>query len=169
MKTNSKLIIIKNKRTLKYEDFFFKCAIGKKGITSKKIERDKKTPKGTYELGNLFYRTDRVKKPLTSLKCLPILPNMIWCDDLKNKKNYNKLINSDHSCKSEKLYRNDHKYDYLIPIMYNTTKTILGKGSAIFIHLTKNYKGTAGCITLNEKDFLILIKVIKKNTKIKIQ
>ena len=32
-------------------------------------------------------------------------------------------------------------------------------GSAIFIHLTKNYKPTAGCIALSKKDFLILIKV----------
>ena len=38
----------------------------------------------------------------------------------------------------------------------------------IFIHLTKNYKPTAGCIGISEKDFLILIKLINKNTKIKI-
>ena len=44
----------------------------------------------------------------------------------------------------------------------------LGLGSAIFIHLTKNYIPTAGCIGLAEKDFLILIKLIKKNTFIKI-
>ena len=42
------------------------------------------------------------------------------------------------------------------------------KGSAIFIHLTKNYKPTAGCIALKKKDFLILIKLINKKTKIKI-
>ena len=34
--------------------------------------------------------------------------------------------------------------------------------------LTKNYKPTAGCIGLLEKDFLILMKLIDKNTKIKI-
>ena len=28
-----------------------------------------------------------------------------------------------------------------------------GKGSAIFIHLTKNYKSTAGCVALSKKDF----------------
>ena len=55
-----------------------------------------------------------------------------------------------------------------IPINYNTKKTILGKGSAIFIHLTKNYKKTLGCIALEKKDFLILAKIINKNTKIRI-
>ena len=43
-----------------------------------------------------------------------------------------------------------------------------GKGSAIFLHLTKNYKPTAGCIAIKKKDFEILIKIIKKNTFIKI-
>ena len=37
----------------------------------------------------------------------------------------------------------DNKYDFLIPIKYNYHKPKLGKGSAIFIHLTKNYKPTA--------------------------
>ena len=47
-------------------------------------------------------------------------------------------------------------------------KTKLGKGSAIFIHLTNNYKPTAGCIAISKKDFLILLKIISKKTKIKI-
>ena len=47
-------------------------------------------------------------------------------------------------------------------------KVIPGNGSAIFIHLTKNYKPTAGCIALSKKDFLVLIKLINKNTKIRI-
>ena len=68
----------------------------------------------------------------------------------------------------EKLLRHDYKYDYLLPIKYNWNKTKIGNGSAIFIHLTKNYKPTAGCIGLSEKDFLILIKLINKNTKIRI-
>ena len=41
-------IIVKNKDTLLYDTFKFKCSVGKKGITSKKIEGDLKTPRGTY-------------------------------------------------------------------------------------------------------------------------
>jgi L,D-peptidoglycan transpeptidase YkuD (ErfK/YbiS/YcfS/YnhG family) len=66
------------------------------------------------------------------------------------------------------LYRKDYKYDLLIPIKYNTQPTIKNKGSAIFIHLTKNYKKTAGCIALSKKDFLILLKIVKPKAKIKI-
>ena len=66
----------------------------------------------------------------------------------------------------EKLFRKDHMYDYLIVINYNTKKIIPGKGSAIFIHLTKNYHPTAGCIALKKHDFIILLKLINNKTKI---
>ena len=59
-------------------------------------------------------------------------------------------------------------YDLLILIKYNYTNIIKNKGSAIFLHLTQNYLPTKGCIALKKKDFLILIRLINKNTKIKI-
>ena len=161
-------IILKNKVTLQYDDFFFKCAIGKNGLSNKKIEGDKKTPIGLFSLGNLYYRKDRNAKPLTKLRCIPIKKNMGWCNDKSNKKLYNKLIKIKRNVSYEKLYRRDFKYDFMIPINYNMKKTSLGKGSAIFLHLTKNFKSTLGCVALNRKDFLILLKLINKKTKIKL-
>tara|TARA_B100000242_G_C42781202_1_gene363591 strand:- start:42 stop:536 length:495 start_codon:yes stop_codon:yes gene_type:complete len=161
-------IILKNKHTLLFKEFCFKCCVGLKGITANKIEGDKKTPKGLFQLGNLYYRNDRNPKPLTRLKCIIIKKNMFWCDDVKNKKKYNKLIKKNKNTSAERLFRYDYKYDYFIPIKYNWNKPKVPLGSAIFIHLTKNYKPTAGCIGLSEKDFLILAKLITKKTKIKI-
>jgi len=57
----------------------------------------------------------------------------------------------------------------LIPVKYNWKNKILGKGSCIFLHLTKNYKPTAGCIALKKKDFLIMLKLINPKTKIKLK
>ena len=161
-------IFIKNKETLIFDNFKFRCTIGKKGFTKKKIEGDKRTPIGTFTIGNLYYRKDKFKKIDTKIKCIEIKKNMGWCDNPKDKKNYNKLVKIGKNIKCEKLYRSDNQYDLLIPINYNTKKIIPGKGSAIFIHLTKNYKNTLGCIALKKNDFLILIKLIKKNEKIKI-
>ena len=48
------LIHVKNKHTLLIDDFKFKCCIGKNGISEKKLEGDKKTPKGTYKIENLY-------------------------------------------------------------------------------------------------------------------
>jgi len=167
MKSTNNLIVLENKYTLKFKEFNFKCTSGKKGLTTKKIEGDNKTPKGTFKLGNLFYRKDRVNKPVTNLVCKSIKPQMRWCNDINNNQNYNKLIYN-KKLRSEKLYRKDYKYNYMIIINYNSHKRIVGKGSAIFIHLTKSYKQTAGCIAVSKKDFLILAKLINKKTKIKI-
>ena len=66
------LISLKNKDTLSCGDFLFKCSIGKRGLSSSKIEGDMKTPKGIFSLGPLFYRKDRNKKPLTKIKTINI-------------------------------------------------------------------------------------------------
>ncbi|WP_440693500.1 L,D-transpeptidase family protein [Candidatus Pelagibacter sp. HIMB1695] len=161
-------IIIKNKHTLKIDDFEFRCCIGKKGYTTNKKEGDKKTPKGTFKIGNLYFRSDRINKPITSLKCIKIKKEMGWCNDVNFPKKYNKPIKIKKNIRHEKLKRNDYKYNLVIPIKYNYTKPIVGLGSCIFIHLTKNYKPTAGCVALKEKDFFILLKLIKKNSLIKI-
>ena len=161
-------IIIKNKETLIYDDFLFKCCVGKNGITKNKTEGDKKTPAGLYNLENLYFRNDRVEKPITSLKCIEIKKNMGWCDDVSEPSKYNKLIKIKDNIKHEKLKRKDDKYNLLIPIKFNFDKPKVGYGSCIFIHLTKNYKTTAGCIALKEKDFLIMLKLIDRKTKIKI-
>lgn len=161
------LIKVKNKGRLIVDEFSFKCSIGKKGLKNNKVEGDKSTPKGTFFLGDVYYRSDRVQKPLTKLKVKKITKSMIWSDNPDNKY-YNKLTRLKKSVKSEKLHRRDRIYDYLIVINYNTKKVFQNKGSAIFIHLTKNYKPTLGCIGLQKKDLLILLKIIKKKTKIKI-
>ena len=93
---------------------------------------------------------------------------MAWCDDKNYPKKYNKLINVNSKIKHEKLKRVDRKYDLLIPIKYNFKKPVPGLGSCIFIHLTKDYKPTQGCIALSKKDFLIMVKIIKKDSIIKI-
>jgi len=158
-------IIIKNKNTLIYDQFKFKCCLGKNGTSSKKTEGDKKTPVGNYKIGNLFYRADKNKRPITKIKCIKIKKNMGWCNDIKSKK-YNKLIKINNKIKYEKMYRRDYKYNFVLPIYYNFEKPISGKGSAIFIHLTKNYKSTAGCIAIKKKDMLILLKCINKSSRI---
>ena len=160
-------IIVKNNNTLLYDEFKFKCTLGKKGSTSKKIEGDKKTPKGEYNLGPVYFRKDRIPKIKTKLKTIKIKKIMGWCDDVKSK-HYNKMIKVNKKIKHERLFLKNGNYDILIPINYNSKNIKKNKGSAIFIHLTKNYKKTLGCVALSKKDMLILLKLINRNTKIKI-
>ena len=161
------IIKLKNKDTLICDDFQFKCSIGKNGLKKNKLEGDNSTPKGTFSLGLVYYRADRVAKPETKLKTVKIRKQMGWCDD-PNNINYNKEIKLDKKIKAEKLYRKDRIYDIVIVINYNTQRIIKNKGSAIFIHVTNNYKPTKGCVALSLNDLEILLKIIKRNSKIKI-
>ena len=92
---------------------------------------------------------------------------MGWCNDPRNIK-YNKEVNSNKIKNSEKLFRKDYKYDAFIVINYNSKPVIKNKGSAIFLHLTKNYKPTSGCNSIKKNDFFKLAKIINNKTRIKI-
>ena len=161
------ILKIKNKDTLLVDDFNFKCSTGKKGLKKSKKEGDKCTPIGLFSIGKVYYRPDRLDKPDTNLKIIPIKRNMGWCDDPKSKY-YNREISLPSRIKHERLYKKDRSYDLLLVINYNTTKTIPYKGSAIFLHLTSNYKKTNGCIAVSRKDLYIILKLINKKSKIKI-
>ena len=160
-------IIIK-KHLLTYKGYKLKCCIGKSGITSFKKEGDLITPKGIYKLGLLYYRKDRIKSLKSKIRKKIIRKNMGWCHDIKSKK-YNKQITFPFKHKAEKLYRKDNSYDILINIKYNYSPIKKGKGSAIFLHLCgKKYKPTSGCVAIIKKDFLKILPLINKKTKISI-
>ena len=160
------IIHVKNKDTLIVDDFCLKCCIGKNGLNSRKMEGDYSTPKGLFKLKKLYYRKDRDGIPNCKIKKKIITKKIAWCDDPNNKK-YNEEINISKKNTKENFFRKDHKYDYLITINHNDKK-VPNKGSAIFIHLTSNYKPTSGCIALKKKDFEILLKLVDQKSKIRI-
>ncbi len=161
-------IIIK-KHLLLYKNYKLKCSIGKSGIRKFKKEGDLATPKGLFKLGMLYYRKDRNRRLESKLKKRIIKKKMGWCDDSRSKK-YNREICFPFKYKAEKLYRKDKIYDIFINIKYNYSPAIKGKGSAIFLHIAnKKYKATRGCIGIQKKDFLKLLPLINKNTKILIK
>ena len=91
---------------------------------------------------------------------------MGWCDDVKSKR-YNQQIYFPFKYGAEKLYRKDKIYDIFINIKYNHSPVIKGKGSAIFLHtINKKYKPTKGCVAIQKKDFLKILPLINRDTKI---
>ena len=164
---NTEIIKIK-KYFLLYRGYKLKCSIGKSGINIFKKEGDFSTPKGTFKFGLLYYRKDRIKLPKCQISKKIIRPDMGWCDDNLNKK-YNREINFPFKYSAERLYRNDELYDLLIVIKYNWLPVIKKRGSAIFLHVTnKKYKPTKGCVAILKSDFLKILPLINKKTKIEI-
>jgi L,D-peptidoglycan transpeptidase YkuD (ErfK/YbiS/YcfS/YnhG family) len=158
-------IKLKNK-FLYFNEYKIKCAIGKRGITSKKLEGDNKTPRGTFAFKYLFYRKDRILKIESFLKQNIIKKNMGWCDDSFSKQ-YNKLIKFPFKYGAEKLWLTQNIYDLIVVINYNTDPIVKHKGSAIFLHIAKkNYSPTRGCIAIKKRDLILLIRKIKKETKL---
>jgi L,D-peptidoglycan transpeptidase YkuD (ErfK/YbiS/YcfS/YnhG family) len=161
------MIVINKSGYLKYKNLEIKCTLGKSGIGIKKREGDNITPKGTYKIVNIFYRKDRIKKISSKFKLIEITREMGWCDD-PNSKYYNQLIKLPTEYSHERFFRKDNVYDLVLVLNYNMRPIIKNKGSAIFIHVAKKNRKTAGCIALNKMDLVNLIKKIDKKTKIKI-
>ena len=91
---------------------------------------------------------------------------MGWCYDSRSNK-YNEEITLPFKYKAEKLYRKSSIYDLFIIIKYNSDPIVKKKGSAIFFHITNNkYKPTKGCVAILKKDFLKILPLINKKTKI---
>ena len=77
----------------------------KNGTTFFKKEGDKKTPRGKYSIDKLYYRSDRLEKPITKLRTIKIKKINGWCDDVNFPSKYNKPIKTNIKIRHEKLFR----------------------------------------------------------------
>jgi L,D-peptidoglycan transpeptidase YkuD (ErfK/YbiS/YcfS/YnhG family) len=160
-------IKLKNKY-LYFNKYKIKCAIGKRGITIRKVEGDGKTPAGIFKFKSIFYRKDKIPKIKGKLQKFVIRKNMGWCDDV-NSKQYNRLVKFPFNFKAEKLWLTKNIYDIIIIINYNTNPIKKKKGSAIFLHIAKkNYAPTKGCVAISKKNMILLVNKIDTKTRLKI-
>lgn len=179
MQKNWLIINLNKKYFLKVGNKAFECQIGTGGLKNavKKVEGDKATPIGKWDIKSLYYRSDKVLRPKFKkkklLKINQITKNCGWCDDIRSLY-YNKHININNfpslKFNYEKLWREDNAYDIIIVTSHNIKPTIKNKGSAIFIHCSFNdNRNTAGCIALKKKDLVFLLKNLTDKTFIKIK
>jgi L,D-peptidoglycan transpeptidase YkuD (ErfK/YbiS/YcfS/YnhG family) len=135
----------------------FRCAIGSGGIVRHKREGDGATPAGRWPLRRLLYRPDREACPATRLPAAPLDPADGWCDAPEDPA-YNRPVRLPHGASAELLWRIDHVYDLIVPLGYNDDPVRPGRGSAIFLHLTRSdYRPTRGCVALARADLLIVL------------
>ncbi|MDR6181826.1 L,D-transpeptidase family protein [Asaia bogorensis] len=124
--------------------------IGAAGTRQDKSEGDMATPIGFLAFRHVFYRADRVERPVTALRIEALAPNDGWCDDPTHP-DYNRQITLPHPARHEKLWREDHCYDLCVVLGWNDSPAVPGRGSAIFLHLPPTSGATEGCIALEER------------------
>ncbi len=146
----------------------FPCALGKTGTIAASLKRegDGKTPIGDWHIRKIYYRADKIEKPISPFETIEIKENFGWCDD-KDDENYNKFILHPYKASAEKLWREDDLYDVCVVLGHNDSPIVKGMGSAIFLHIAKkDYSHTEGCVAINLENMLFLLKNSTKDSVI---
>lgn len=144
----------------------YAVTIGRGGVRADKREGDLATPTGSFPLRLCYYRPDRLPRPQTMLPVTALTIDDGWCDDAGDV-NYNKPVTLPYKARHEKLWRDDHVYDLIIPLGYNDGPIEPGAGSAIFMHLKRpDGVGTEGCIALQKDDLLELLPRLSTQTMV---
>jgi len=158
-------ILVRADNSLIYRGKTYRCALGKGGVKTDKVEGDGATPTGFFALRYILYRADRIKKLDSALDIHAIGETDGWCDDPQHA-DYNRPVTLPFPASHEKLYRDDHIYDIIVVLGHNDSPPVPGKGSAVFFHLARDqYVPTEGCVAVNLTDMLeVLAKITPGET-----
>ncbi len=162
---------------LRVGDREFPCALGKKGIARLKVEGDMKTPAGNFPLRTVFYRYDKLSKPIYSrVPLMALLEDDGWCDDPRDQA-YNQPVMLPYHASAEKLWREDDVYDVIVVLGHNDNPVEKGQGSAIFLHVAREvqregdeptFDGTEGCIAVKKQHLLEILPILSSETTLKV-
>jgi L,D-peptidoglycan transpeptidase YkuD (ErfK/YbiS/YcfS/YnhG family) len=145
-----------------------KVALGRGGIKADKREGDGATPRGQFRLVRLWWRADRLPRPITRLPVRRIGLQDGWCEDPIDRR-YNHPVRLSEHRSGDRLWRDDHLYDLIIELDHNTRPRIARRGSAVFVHIARRgFAPTAGCVALAPKSLTRLLAQIDLNTRITI-
>ncbi len=143
-----------------------RAAIGPGGIAIKGGEGDGITPRGTFPVREIFYRADRIAKPVTALPLRATQKNDGWCD-APDDPNYNRPVTLPYPASAEQMWREDHLYDLVVVLGYNDDPVVKGLGSAIFLHLARtDFSATHGCVALAYDDALAAIAQLRPGDQV---
>lgn len=142
------------------------CALGQGATTHNKREGDGATPIGTHRAVKGFYRADKMPRPRTAIPMAALKPSDGWCD-ASSDRNYNRKVALPYAGRHERMWRDDHLYDIVLDLDWNSRPRTHGRGSAIFLHFARdNFGPTEGCIAIPPHMARRFLSVIGPNTKI---
>jgi L,D-peptidoglycan transpeptidase YkuD (ErfK/YbiS/YcfS/YnhG family) len=149
--------------------FAIPVVLGRSGIRANKREGDGATPRGRFRLRRLWWRPDRGPFAPTLLPAVRIDRSVAWCEEPQDRR-YNRPFHRSANEPGDRLWREDRLYNWIIEIDHNTRPRIAGRGSAVFLHLTRPNRGpTAGCVAFDPKTLRRLLARLGPKTRIWIQ
>lgn len=152
--------------TARYGAVTWHCRLGRSGVTNDKREGDGATPVGAWPLRGVLYRPDRVVRPQSILPIRALTSNDGWCDDPGDPA-YNRPVILPYPRRCETLWRDDAVYDVIVPLGYNDSPVVAGRGSAIFLHVARADGGpTEGCVALDLSDLLAFLAAATPVTRV---
>jgi L,D-peptidoglycan transpeptidase YkuD (ErfK/YbiS/YcfS/YnhG family) len=137
----------------------FPAVVGKEGMVpaEEKKEGDLKTPTGLYRLGEAFGTHPLAIK----MDYKYITADDKFIDDVTSEF-YNSWVNGQTDVKSYESML-IAPYEMGVVINYNMKPAISGKGSAIFMHISKSLKvPTYGCVAMDEYHLFALLRWLDK-------
>jgi L,D-peptidoglycan transpeptidase YkuD (ErfK/YbiS/YcfS/YnhG family) len=92
-----------------------------------------------------------------------------WCTEPEDA-GYNQQIRLPHSGEHEMLWRDDPLYDVIAVIGYNDAPVVVGRGSAIFLHIARPaLSPTDGCVALPKPALIEVLRRCDTNTWMNIE
>ncbi|NVK35254.1 MAG: L,D-transpeptidase family protein [Rhodobacteraceae bacterium] len=159
---------IKTRGTLSVGNLSVPCALGRSGVVQMKREGDGATPRGTFELLNVYYRADKGRRPSTGLPVEAITRHDGWCDAPGHPR-YNRLVDLPFEFSHEKLWREDDLYDVVVVLDCNMHPAVPGKGSAIFFHIAREgYMPTEGCVAVSPQHMRLILSHVSCGAKMRV-
>lgn len=141
-------------------------ALGRGGIRADKREGDGGTPRGRFRMVRLWWRADRLPRPLTRIPMRRIRDDDGWCETPSDR-HYNRPVKVLPGTPGDRLRRADELYDLIIELDHNTRPRVAGRGSAVFVHIARpGFLPTAGCVALEARALRRLLRRLGPRTSI---
>jgi L,D-peptidoglycan transpeptidase YkuD (ErfK/YbiS/YcfS/YnhG family) len=144
-------------------------ALGRGSIKANKREGDGGTPRGVFHPVRIWWRADRLLRPMAQLPVRRIGSGDGWCEDPRDRR-YNRPVKVAPGSAADRLVRADALYDVIVEIDHNMRPRIASRGSAVFIHVARpGFAPTAGCVALERAALVRLISRLGPRTRISIE
>jgi len=134
-----------------------------------KREGDGASPVGRWPVRRVWFRPDKGLPPETGVPAIALRPEDGWSDDGREPA-YNRLVPLPCHGSHERLWREDGIYDLIVELGYNDDPPVVGRGSAIFLHVARpDYASTEGCVALAQADLREVLKRLADGSVIEIR